>query len=119
MEKTKEVAKALVREIPAPQLRRVITNIRPGIQLRLIEAGNVCGSGCADTGNVCGSGCGPQGSGCLLSPGTVLIDAFDQQGRLGLTTQDFEEIRADLPSLRREITEELNNTLNNIKTLES
>jgi hypothetical protein len=97
---SREMARAMVLEMPVPQLRRVMVTLASPLQQEG-ECGRVCGEmGCTDCGNVCGLG-------CLLSPGSFAVDSFDQAGRLGLTTQDFEAIRADLPALRREISEQL------------
>jgi hypothetical protein len=97
----REIVRELVKETSVPQLRRVMINLEPGRDLELVSKGDWCGVGCGNTsGNVCGLG-------CLVAPGEVLLDVVDQPGRLGITRQELEAIRADLPALRGEILEQL------------
>jgi hypothetical protein len=77
-----EVATALMLEIAAPQLRRVMITLGSGI---LADIGGFCPGPDPPVRNVYG---GVYGLACLASP-IGGITAFDQPGRLGLTREDL------------------------------
>jgi len=61
--------------------------------------GLVCGGGClGGNGALCGGSCGPRAG---------ASDVFDPEGKLGLTAMDLQEIRNSLPKLRKEVLNQL------------
>jgi hypothetical protein len=106
MDVVREVARALVQENSATSLRRVVISLGQPAQAGTV--GHVCGDSCGPpSGNVCGQG-------CTSLAGSFLVDGFDQEGRLGLTRKDLDDVRNNLPALRQAITEELQNALREV-----
>ena len=66
-----------------------------------ISSGGVCGAGCEGaTGSACGAGCNS-------STG----DAFDTKGISGITEQDLEIIKHEIPQLKKRFITNLDNII--------
>jgi len=80
-----KVAAAMIRELPASQIRLFFKNFAPA------KFGE-------DAGNVCGAGCG---GGCHDATGVV----FDRFGNSGVSAADLQAVKGDMAGFKVAVTQ--------------
>lgn len=103
-----DLAALLVTEIPLTRLQRLF-EAAPKDPDAFTAGGGFCGNNCSgSTGSVCGIRCNPPAG----AP-----DVIDREGRLALASGDLEDIRKDLPQLRRAVRDQITPHVERLKKL--
>jgi hypothetical protein len=100
---SRELARAILREIPLAQVEMYTQLLNGGVLEARAEAakdtGNWCGAGCHDgLGHACGLSC---------AHAALAAGAFDVYGQSGLTRQDLENAIKNPAAFRRALGDEL------------
>jgi hypothetical protein len=103
----KDLAKAMLKEIPLGQLE---------VYLQVLDAGVLRGRDdlADDNGTICGGGCDAKGGACgawCLFNGPIPFGCFDQFGQAGLAKEDFHAAIRDPEGFRRVLGEEMGEVL--------
>ena len=103
-----DLASTLVAEIPITRLQRLFEAASDDPDI-FTAGGGFCGNNCSgNVGSVCGIRC---------NPAADAPDVIDREGRLALAPGDLDDIRKDLPQLRRAVRDQIMPHVDRLKRL--
>lgn len=93
-----KVYNVILEEVKIKDFKKVLSSLDSSGE---ISSGGVCGAGCEGTsGSVCGAGCN-----------SLTDDVFDPKGISGITKQDLEIIKHEIPQLKKRFITNLENII--------
>lgn len=101
-----KLADHMLSELPIAQLQEMLDESPGPIERNGAVCGGNCGGAPGGTGVLCGLGCRPPAGAPKV---------LDREGRLGLTADDLNAIRADFPRLRQTVVDQLTAHLNQLR----